>query len=123
MAVVGSFRPDVVLNCAAFNQVDDAERDPTMAFRVNAEGVRNLAVACKENGAFLVHYGTDYVFNGRKETPYTEEDEPDPINASKSSSRARRSSLNAHRFLLLRVSWVLGGKQNFCTKLFMGPGN
>ena len=74
-------RPDVVLNCAAYNQVDDAERDATTAFLVNAQGVRHLAVACRETGAFLVHYGTDYVFNGRKETPYTEDDEPDPINA------------------------------------------
>src|SRR4030042_2899123 len=71
--------PDIILNCAAYNLVDKAEKDFDTAYKVNAAGVRNLAVACKKNNALLVHYSTDYIFDGTKEDFYTEEDEPNPI--------------------------------------------
>ncbi len=74
------YNPDIVLNCAAYNFVDKAEEDFDTAYKVNASGVRNLAVACKKNNALLVHYSTDYIFDGTKEDFYTEEDEPNPIN-------------------------------------------
>ncbi|MGD0232794.1 MAG: dTDP-4-dehydrorhamnose reductase [Syntrophorhabdales bacterium] len=125
MAFIGRIRPDVVLNCAAYNLVDDAERDPATAFRVNAEGVRHLAVACEETGSFLVHYSTDYVFNGQKGAPYTEEEEPDPINVYGKSKRAGETLLEetSCRFLLLRLSWVFGeGEQNFLYKMLQVAG-
>ena len=118
--IVGASRPDVVLNCAAYNLVDDAERAPGPAFAVNATGVANLAAACREAGAVLVHYGTDYVFGGLKETPYTEEDNPDPINAYGQSKLAGERLLaeSMEDYLLLRVSWVFGdGRQNFLYKM------
>ncbi len=120
-AVIGvSSRPDVVLNCAAYNLVDDAERDPGPAYAINAGGVEHLAAACREAGALLVHYGTDYVFDGQKGAPYTEEDVPRPINNYGRSKLAGEQILQetSARFLLFRVSWVFGeGKQNFLYKL------
>src|SRR5208282_3812739 len=74
--IINKSRPDVLLNCAAYNLVDDAETDPGPAFAINAAGVGHLAAACARTGALLVHYGTDYVFDGKKGTPYSEEDTP-----------------------------------------------
>ncbi len=118
--IIAGCRPDVVLNCAAYNLVDDAERNPGPAFAINATGVGNLAAACREAGALLVHYGTDYVFDGQKGAPYTEEDTPYPLNNYGRSKLAGEQILQEalSRFLLLRVSWVFGeGKQNFLYKL------
>ncbi|HHT9125903.1 MAG TPA: dTDP-4-dehydrorhamnose reductase [Candidatus Brocadiia bacterium] len=72
-------RPDVVINTAAYNRVDDCEDNIERAFNVNAYGVRNLAIACKNIDATLVHFSTDYVFDGLKTTPYKEDDAPRPI--------------------------------------------
>jgi dTDP-4-dehydrorhamnose reductase len=114
------YNPDIVLNCAAYNFVDKAEEDFDTAYKVNASGVRNLAVACKKNNALLVHYSTDYIFDGTKEDFYTEEDEPNPINNYGKSKLLGEKLLTEEtdRFLLFRVSWVFGGgKQNFLYKL------
>lgn len=115
-----SYRPDIVLNCAAYNQVDKAEGDVSAAFKVNAEGVKNLAFCCKKNSALLIHYSTDYVFDGTKEDLYTEEDIPNPINSYGKSklSGERLLAEGIDKFLLFRVSWVFGtGRQNFLYKL------
>jgi dTDP-4-dehydrorhamnose reductase len=77
-AAVGAARPDVVINCAAYNNVDGAEQDPAAALRVNAFGVLALARSAREIGATLVHYSTDFVFDGETTRPYTEEDRPNP---------------------------------------------
>ncbi|NPA53343.1 MAG: NAD(P)-dependent oxidoreductase, partial [Aquificae bacterium] len=79
--IVSKEKPDVIINCAAYNLVDKAEEDFVNAYKTNALGVRNLAYVSKKAGAFLVHYSTDYVFDGKKEDSlYTEEDKPNPIN-------------------------------------------
>ena len=117
-----SVRPSLVINCSAYNLVDRAEVEFDKAFRVNALGVRNLAYACRKFGAFLVHYSTDYVFDGEKlEAPYEEGDPPNPLNSYGRSKlageRYLREELSA-RYLTFRVSWVYGrGKQNFVYKL------
>ncbi len=124
-SIIARCRPDVVLNCAAYNLVDDAERDPGPAFAINAGGVGHLAAACRQAGALLVHYGTDYVFNGQKGTPYTEEDAPCPLNNYGRSKLAGEQILQetSAPFLLFRVSWVFGeGKQNFLYKLLQWAG-
>jgi dTDP-4-dehydrorhamnose reductase len=77
-AVVAATRPDVVINCAAYNNVDAAEQDAETALRVNALGVLALARAAREAGAVLVHYSTDFVFDGEADRPYTEADRPNP---------------------------------------------
>lgn len=75
---VGRARPDVIVNCAAYNAVDAAEDHPVEALRVNAFGVRALARAARSCGATLVHFSSDFVFDGRAASPYTEEDSPNP---------------------------------------------
>ena len=109
-------KPEVIVNCAAYNLVDKAEEDFDAACSVNAKGVRNLAIASKKYNALLVHFSTDYVFDGSKEDFYTEEDTPNPINNyGKSKLLGERFvTEETDDFLLLRLSWVFGeGKQNF----------
>ena len=117
---ISHYKPAVVLNCAAYNQVDKAEEDSDPAFKVNAAGVRNLAISCKKNNILLVHYSTDYVFNGAKEDFYTEDDIPNPINNyGKSKLSGERFLIEeTDNFLLFRISWIFGpGRQNFLYKL------
>src|SRR4051812_24890688 len=77
--VLREIRPTHVVNCAAYNLVDRAEDERDQAFAVNADAVRGLADTCEALGATLVHFSTDYVFDGSKRTPYTEDDPPAPL--------------------------------------------
>ena len=120
LAAVASFKPTIIINCSAYNFVDKAEEEPALAFRVNAEGVKNIALAANRVGAFVVHYSSDYVFNGNTNKPYTEEGNPAPLNKYGESKREGEILLEkmADRYLLLRLSWVYGdGNQNFIFKL------
>ncbi len=120
MEIFESIRPEVVINTAAFNHVDLAQKRYYEAFKTNALGVKNLAYASKKYNAFLIHYSTDYVFNGQKRVPYIEDDEPDPINEYGKSKYIGELLLmeELSRYLIFRLSWVYGdGKQNFITKL------
>ncbi len=113
-------KPDVVLNCAAYNLVDVAEDQPEIAHKINVEAVGNLARVCQANGIFFVHYSTDYVFDGQKNAPYTEEDEPNPINVYAQSKYQGEQAVEqvAKDSLTFRVSWVFGeGQQNFFYKV------
>ncbi len=76
--VFKKYSPDIVINTAAYHKVDDCEANPKLAEEVNAIAVKNLAMACKNAGITLVHISTDYVFDGEKGSPYTEEDSPNP---------------------------------------------
>jgi dTDP-4-dehydrorhamnose reductase len=112
--------PDIVFNCAAYNLVDRAEQEYESAFRVNAMGVRNLARASKKMDSLLVHFSSDYVFDGTKEDFYTEEDITNPLNKYGESKLSGELFLKEEtdNFLLFRVSWVFGaGQQNFLYKL------
>jgi dTDP-4-dehydrorhamnose reductase len=79
--MLADIRPDVVINCAAYNFVDRAESEPQAAFAVNTWGVRDLALACRDAGCTLVHYSSDYVFglDASRRTPWTETDLPGPV--------------------------------------------
>jgi dTDP-4-dehydrorhamnose reductase len=102
--------PAVVLNAAAYNQVDVAEKEPLAAFEVNGLAVRNLAVACRNSDAQLVHFSTDYVFDGQAGRAYREEDPPRPLGAYAVSKLAgelyTRAYLDAP--LIIRTSGVFG---------------
>jgi dTDP-4-dehydrorhamnose reductase len=78
--VVQECSPEVVINAAAYTNVDGCETNREMCFGVNALGVKNVALACRGRGIMLVHFSTDYVFDGRKRSPYREEDPPAPLN-------------------------------------------
>lgn len=110
-AVAGFFRenaPAVVINCAAYNAVDQAETEEKTAFRVNAEAPGNLARAASTAGVKLIHVSTDYVFDGAKSTPYLETDTPNPLSryaASKLAGEEAVAQSGAHA-VVIRTSWL-----------------
>jgi dTDP-4-dehydrorhamnose reductase len=108
-----------IINCAAYNKVDEAERDWKTAYLVNGLGPRNLAIVANEIDAELVHYSTDYVFSGEKGSPYTIYDTPDPINRyGESKVLGERFVMSiANKFYLIRTSWVFGDGMNFVKKV------
>ena len=103
-------RPDCVINAAAYTAVDKAESDTENAFLINEVGARNIAEACLAENARLIHISTDYVFNGKKDSPYNESDEVDPQSvyglSKYKGEQAVRDVLPNH--IILRVSWVFG---------------
>ncbi len=107
---VAAFDPAVVVNAAAYNQVDVAEKEPVAAFQVNALAVRSLAVACRQSGAQLVHFSTDYVFDGRATRPYRETDPTHPLGAYAVSKLAGELYAQAYldEALIIRTSGVFG---------------
>ncbi len=124
---VSALKPDVIINCAAYNLVDKAEQDRDAVIRVNATGPKNLAQAALEQKAFLVHFGSDYVFDGSKENGlYTEDDPTNPLNVyGRSKLDGEQHVLDSlDRSLVFRLSWVFGrGKQNFIHKLIEWAGS
>jgi dTDP-4-dehydrorhamnose reductase len=99
---------DIVVNAAAYTRVDKAESEPQLARAVNAESVARLADACAASGAILVHVSTDYVFDGRKDSPYTEIDPVQPLNVYGATKLEGENAIRARldRHLILRTSWV-----------------
>ncbi|GAC1621869.1 MAG: dTDP-4-dehydrorhamnose reductase [Nevskia sp.] len=115
-AAVRHFRPDILVNPAAYTAVDRAESEPELAQRVNADSVRAMAAVCAELGSLFVHYSTDYVFDGSKPTPYLETDATGPVSVYGRTKLAGEQALAATgcRHLILRTSWVYGGRgKNF----------
>jgi len=113
---VGEAAPDAVINAAAYTNVDGCESDREGCFAVNARGVENLALACRDRGIRMVHFSTDYVFDGRKGTPYREDDPCGPLNVYGESKReGERLLMEAtENFLLIRTAWLYGrGGKNF----------
>ena len=101
---------DVLINCAAFTNVDLAESKREEAFAINAEAPKVLAEICRDTGAKLIHISTDYVFDGEKREPYVEEDATTPISLYGKSKRAGEKFVLqvSDRHLVVRVSWVFG---------------
>jgi dTDP-4-dehydrorhamnose reductase len=108
--ILQSLAPDVVINTAAFHRVDECEDRPEEALIVNAVAVRNLALICRERNAVLVHFSTDYVFDGRKRTPYVEEDEPAPLNVYGVSKLAGEYFVRSlcQKYFLIRTCGLYG---------------
>jgi dTDP-4-dehydrorhamnose reductase len=107
---IGESDAEVVINSAAYNQVDIAESEPLAAYEANALAVRNLAVACRQSGSQLVHFSTDYVFDGTKGSPYTEADGTHPLGAYAVSKLAGELYAQAYleNPLVIRTSGVFG---------------
>ena len=108
--VVREAKPDVILNAAAYTAVDKAELEPALATQVNAVAPGVLAEEAKRAGALLVHYSTDYVFDGAKAAPYAEDDAPRPLShyARTKLEGERAVAASGCRYLILRTSWVYG---------------
>jgi len=107
---LAEFDPWAVFNAAAYNQVDVAEREPLAAYEANALGVRNIALACRQNDARLIQFSTDYVFDGRLGRPYVETDATHPLGAYAVSKLAGELYIQAYlaRPIIVRTSGVFG---------------
>lgn len=108
--------PEVVINTAAFHVTDQCEKDPNTSFKVNALGARNVAVACQELNAKVVFISTDYVFDGKKTSPYTEYDHPNPLSVYGESKLAGEKYVinSCQKHFVIRTAGVFGGeKHNF----------
>ncbi|MBY6018286.1 dTDP-4-dehydrorhamnose reductase [Halomonas denitrificans] len=111
-AVIAKFeevQPDVVINAAAYTAVDKAEKDQAMAYAVNESGAENLALACRQWSAKLVHISTDFVFDGSSTTPYQPEDATNPLNvygASKLAGDNKVSEVMGQDAVIVRTAWV-----------------
>lgn len=99
---------DVIINCAAYNEVDKAEDDDLPARKVNVEAVGYLAEAALKADALLIHFSTDYVFDGKSNVPYTEEDETEPLSAYGRSKRDGENAViqSGCRYMIFRTSWL-----------------
>jgi dTDP-4-dehydrorhamnose reductase len=114
--LIRSLKPDVIVNAAAYTAVDDAEREERLATTVNGTAVDVMAQEARRTGALLVHYSTDYVFDGLKDAPYEEEDPPHPVNAYGRSKLAGEIAIQkaGGSYLILRTSWVYSARgRNF----------
>jgi len=127
IAAVRHARPWGVINCAAYADVDRAETAIDAAMSVNGLGPRNLAVACQDAGAWLMHFSTDYVFDGTKPTPYAVNDRPNPINQYGRTKLAGEQHVTALclQHFIVRTSWLFGphGRNFVRTMLHLGKGD
>ncbi len=119
-AFVSAAAPDVIINCAAYTDVDGAESEPEAAFDVNAGGAGNVAAAAERVGARVVQVSTDYVFDGTGDTPYAETDEPRPLGVYGRSKLAgeRKVAEVSQDALIVRTAWLYGhAGPNFIEKM------
>lgn len=116
---VRNLSPDAVINSAAYTAVDKAEEDVDAAFAINAEGAENLALACADADIPFLHISTDFVFDGKKDGAYLEDDAVAPLSVygkSKGDGEARVAAAST-KYIILRTAWVFGGAQNFVTTM------
>ena len=112
-------KPDILINCAAYNLVDKAEEDRKNCYLTNTKGAENLAKLCSEIKCKIVHYSTDYVFDGKKNSLYIEKDTPNPLNYYGKTKLEGENKIKEHceNYLIFRVSWLYGkGNNNFVMK-------
>ena len=119
--------PDIVINSAAYTDVDGCEENQDIAYAVNGDGVRNLALACKQVDCPLVHVSTDYVFNGKSDRPWVEDDEIGPISIyGKSKRKGEEAILEIlDKYFIVRTAWLYGinGKNFPKTMLELGKNH
>lgn len=108
--VINEFKPDIVINPAAYTNVDGCEENIDLAFKVNSIGARNLAIVCEEIGAKLVHISTDYVFEGNGQEPYREYDLPNPVSVYGKSKWLGEEYVKqfCSKYFIVRPAWVYG---------------
>jgi dTDP-4-dehydrorhamnose reductase len=108
--------PQIIINAAAYTNVDGCETAPEECFAVNAEAVKNIATACRNKNIRIVHFSTDYVFNGSGSSPYKEDEKCDPINTYGASKLAGEKYLQelAQKYIIIRTAWLYGANgKNF----------
>lgn len=118
--ILTSQKWDCVINCAAYTNVDQAEVNPESALLINAQAVGYIAASCSQNDIYLIHISTDYVFDGKKGSPYTPNDHPNPINQYGKSKWEGEKLIQAEggNFSIIRTSWLYSEfGDNFYTKI------
>ena len=121
---ITNFQPSLVINAAAYTDVDKAETEQSLAFAVNSDGPTNLAVVCANSDIPLIHISSDYVFDGQKGTPYIETDPVSPLGVYGKSKTdgEKKIRFNIKKHIILRTSWLYGvhGHNFVKTMLFLG---
>ncbi len=119
--VISTFKPDVVIHCAAYTAVDRAEQEKELCFQVNVLGTKYIAQACKKNDAKLLYVSTDYVFDGTGEAPFQESDETNPINFYGETKNLGEIEIQKlmENYFIVRVSWVFGSNGNNFVKTML----
>lgn len=118
--IFNQIKPDVILNTAAYTNVQDAESNEKLAYSINVDAVGLLAHECLKSNAILIHFSTDFVFPGTSKTPYTEDDVPNPINVYGRSKLEGESKIieSKCKYIIFRTSWLYGiFGDNFVTKI------
>lgn len=118
---IATLQPDVIVNAAAYTAVDKAESEPELAQLINIQAPKVLAQEASKIGAWLVHYSTDYVFDGSDNEPWNESDEPEPLNQYGKSKLAGEQAIQDSecKYLIFRTSWVYGSKGNNFAKTML----
>jgi len=121
LRVFDTYRPDAVLHCAAWTKVDLAEDEPERCMRVNADGTRNIALACREFGSKLLYISTDYVFPGTGDKPWETNDPTGPLNVYGRSKLAGELAVRelVEKHFIVRTSWVIGEHGNNFVKTML----
>lgn len=107
---IGKYKPDIIINCAAYTNVDKCESDTDNAFKVNAIGPRNLAIAAQKISAKLLHVSTDYVFSGIGSIPFKEYDIPQPVSVYGKTKLMGEQYVreNCNKYFIVRTAWLYG---------------
>jgi dTDP-4-dehydrorhamnose reductase len=110
LKAVYAVMPDCIIHCAAYTKVDQAEKEKDTAYLVNSNGTRNVSIAAAQVKSKLIYISTDYVFNGQMASPYTEWDEPDPLNVYGKSKLAGEKIVKefTDKYFIVRTSWLYG---------------
>lgn len=110
LEAVTRVKPDLVVHCAAYTRVDQAESEPGLAYLINGYGTENIAVACQKNNVPMLYVSSDYVFDGEQNTPYTTWDRTRPLSVYGKSKLAGEKAVQRHltRFYIVRTSWLYG---------------
>lgn len=112
--VFAEVRPDFLVHGAAYTDVDGCEKNPDLAKSVNSNGTANLAEACRKNNCAMIYISTDYVFNGTKKEPYTEDNKPNPKSVyGETKLVGEEATKKVSRWYVLRTSWLYGEGKNF----------
>jgi len=106
--LIQAYQPQIIVNAAAYTAVDQAESEPEKAYQINTEAVATIAKEAKQINALLIHYSTDYIFDGTKVTPYTEQDQPNPQSVyGKTKQQGEQKIIESCcNYLIFRTSWV-----------------
>lgn len=108
--LISQIRPNIIINATAYTAVDKAEQNDSEAFKVNCNALAHLAACAKQQKSLLIHYSTDYVFDGTKQKPYVETDTPNPLNVYGQSKLSGENEImrSGSKALIFRTSWVFG---------------